>query len=201
MLFNRKGWRFPVGGVLTNNFKDLEKAQGFAPAEGTALAELCRLAYPELKRLAHVRLRRLGGHSILDTTGLVNEAYTRMAAAGRFNFGDRSQFFAYSAQVIRSIIVDLAREAGAIRHGGGLLRITYSPDLRDGLYGEQDPVRVSDALCELAKVEPRLALVVEMRFFAGCTEREIAEALTINERTVRRDWGRAKVLLHAMLTG
>jgi RNA polymerase sigma factor (TIGR02999 family) len=102
---------------------------------------------------------------------------------------------------MRSIILNLAREAQAARHGGGLLRVTLSPEIADELRAEDDPLRIDDALRELAKVEPRLATVVEMRFFAGFTETEIAETLGLAERTIRRDWERARVLLRSMLIG
>jgi DNA-directed RNA polymerase specialized sigma24 family protein len=151
---------------------ELDLAILHAPQEGADVSELWSKAYPELRQLARARLRRSGRHSLLDTTGLVNEAYTRLAAIGRLQLDHRGQFFAYSARVMRSIILNLAREAQAARHGGGLLR-----------------------------VDPRLATVVEMRFFAGFTETEIAETLGLAERTIRRDWERARVLLRSMLIG
>jgi RNA polymerase sigma factor (TIGR02999 family) len=180
---------------------ELDLAIQHAPEQGADVSELWSKAYPELRQLAHARLRRNGRHSLLETTGLVNEAYTRLAAIGRLQLEHRGQFFAYSARVMRSIILNLAREAQAVRHGGGLLKVTLSPDIADELRAEDDPLRIDDALCELAKVEPRLATVVEMRFFAGFTETEIAETLGLAERTIRRDWERARVLLHSMLIG
>jgi RNA polymerase sigma factor (TIGR02999 family) len=179
---------------------ELDWAIQHAPKEGAAVSELWAKAYPELRQLARARLRRSGRHSLLDTTGLVNEAYTRLAAIGRLPLDHRGQFFAYSARAMRSIILNMAREARAARHGGGLLKVTLSPDVADELRAEDDPLRINDALCELAKVEPRLATVVEMRFFAGFTETEIAETLGLTERTIRRDWERARVLLRSMLT-
>ena len=172
-----------------------------APQEGADVSELWSKAYPELRQLARARLRRSGRHSLLDTTGLVNEAYTRLAAIGRLQFDHRGQFFAYSARAMRSIILNLAREAQAARHGGGLLRVMLSPDVADELRAEDDPLEIDAALRELAKVEPRLATVVEMRFFAGFTESEIAETLGLAERTIHRDWVRARVLLRSMLIG
>jgi RNA polymerase sigma factor (TIGR02999 family) len=180
---------------------ELDLAILHAPHEGADVSELWSKAYPELRQLARARLRRSGRHSLLDTTGLVNEAYTRLAAIGRLQLDHRGQFFAYSARAMRSIILNLAREAQAARRGGGLLRVTLSPEIADELRAEDDPLRIDDALRELAKVEPRLAAVVEMRFFAGFTETEIAETLGLAERTIRRDWERARVLLRSMLIG
>ncbi len=161
--------------------------------------DLWSKAYSELRQLARSRLRRSGGHSLLDTTGLVHEAFTRLAAGGQLRFDHRGQFFAYCARAMRSIILNLARDAHAARRGGGLLRITLSAVIADEVPATDDPVRIDEALQELAKVEPRLASVVEMRFFGGFTEVEIAETLGLTERTVRRDWDRARVLLRSIL--
>jgi RNA polymerase sigma factor (TIGR02999 family) len=179
---------------------ELDMAIKIAPKEGGDVSELWSKAYPQLRQLARSRLRRSGRHSILDTTGLVNEAYMRLAAIGQLPFEHRGQFFAYCARAMRSIIIDLAREAHAARHGGGLVQITMSSTIIDELRADDDPLRIDDALTELAKVEPRLATVVEMRFFGGFTEAEIAESFGLTERTIRRDWERARALLRSMLT-
>jgi RNA polymerase sigma factor (TIGR02999 family) len=101
---------------------------------------------------------------------------------------------------MRSIIIDMIREKNAGRRGGGERKITLSTSLGDAVAGESEPVRVDDALADLAKVEPRLAQVVEMRYFGGYNDEEVAEALGITARTVQRDWQKARLLLQAMLS-
>lgn len=178
----------------------LDKAIETSPAEGVPIGTLWSTAYEDLKHLARARLRRSGRHTLLDTTSLVNEAYTRMASTARLSLEHRGQFFAYSAQVMRSVIVDLVREAHAARRGADPLRITLNTGVCEATAAGEDPVQIDEALVLLAGVEPRLAQVVEMRYFGGLTECEIAEALGVNERTVRRDWQRARALLRSILT-
>lgn len=178
----------------------LDNAIESSPAEGLPVAVLWSTAYEDLKLLARSRLRRSGRHTLLDTTALVNEAYTRMASTARLQLVHRGQFFAYSAQVMRSVIVDLVRGAQAGRRGEDPRRITLNTGVCEATVAEEDPLQIDEALKLLSGVEPRLAQVVEMRYFAGLTEAEVAEALGINERTVRRDWQRARALLRAILT-
>ena len=100
----------------------------------------------------------------------------------------------------RIIAIDLVREKNAERRGGGERKITLNTEIGEALAAEDEPLRVDDALAELAKREPRLAQVVEMRYFGGYKEEEVAEALGITTRTVQRDWKKARVLLQAMLS-
>ena len=171
-----------------------------ASTQGAPVGEMWAAAYEELKGLARARLRHSGHRTLLDTTGLVNEAYLRLAKRQTLNFEHRGAFFAYSARTMRSVIVDLAREAGARERGGAAQKITLGTDVGAVLaVTDDDPLQVNEALIALAQVEPRLVQVVEMRFFAGFTANETATALGVTERTVRRDWERARVLLHTML--
>jgi RNA polymerase sigma factor (TIGR02999 family) len=156
--------------------------------------------YPDLKRLARARLRRSGGHTLLDTTGLVNDAYLRVAGAARLRDASPAQFLAYAARTMRSVIVDMARERMAARHGGDLVRMTLNTVVADGVPDAEEPLEIDHALEQLAAMEPRLSQVVEMRYFGGFTEAEIGGALGVTERTVRRDWEKARLLLRAMLT-
>jgi RNA polymerase sigma factor (TIGR02999 family) len=113
---------------------------------------------------------------------------------------DRRAFFAYASRVMRSVIIDAVRERQAERRGGDLDRLTLDTQLIDKLpAGEDELLEIHAALDVLAQAEPRLAQVVEMRYFGGYTEVEIAEALDLTERTVRRDWDKARLLLGAML--
>lgn len=165
-----------------------------------ATERLFATTYPELRKLAHRRLRAGGRQTLLDTASLVHESYLRFAGSGQLRLDDRLHFFRWSAKVMRSIIVDFARRRAATRRGGDQLRITWTPDLERVLPGgEEDIVRLHDALDELATVDARMAQVVEMRYFAGMREVEIAEALGVTDRTVRREWEKARLLLREAL--
>ena len=124
----------------------------------------------------------------------------RLQGSGRIDAQSRPQFFVYAAQVLRSVMVDFARKRRAERRGGGQANVTLSEELAAGLGGtDEDIERVNDALDDLAESDPRLRHVVEMRYFGGFNDQEIAEALGVTDRTVRRDWERAKLLLSVAL--
>ena len=162
-----------------------------------ALKVVFDATYDELRTLARARLRRSARSTLLDTTSLVHEAYLRFADSGRLNIGDRAHFLRYASHVMRSVIVDFVRERRAERRGGDAPHITLNSELRDGASAadEDEILGVHEALEELARVDARLVQVVEMRYFAGMTEAEIGTALGINDRTVRRDWQKARLLL------
>ncbi len=170
---------------------------------GVPVDALWQVAYAELKKVARARLRGSGPHTVLDTTALVNESYLKLARVGRLRVESRGKFFAYASRVMRSVIIDLVRERQADRRGGGVSPVTLDTAAIDGRKSAlaAEPLRVDEALVELERVEPRLARVVEMRYFAGLSEVEIAAALGLTDRTVRRDWQKAKLLLHSMLQG
>jgi len=168
--------------------------------DADATERLFAATYPDLRKLARFRLRAGGRQTLLDTASLVHESYLRFAAAGRLRLEDRVHFLRWAAKVMRSIIVDFARRRAAMRRGGDRVRITWTPDLdRVEPASEEDIVRVHEALEELATVDPRMAQVVEMRYFAGMLDTEIAEVLGITDRTVRRDWEKARLLLREAL--
>lgn len=166
-----------------------------------ARERLFSAAYPELHRLARSRLRSGGRNTVLDTTALVHESFLRFLHGSPLNSGDQRAFFAYAAQVMRSVIVDTVRARQAERRGGDADRITLSSQVADELAAGDAPgvLRLHEALDTLARAEPRLAQVVEMRYFGGFTEAEVAQALALTERTVRRDWAKARLLLMALL--
>ena len=130
----------------------------------------------------------------------MHESYLRFLGNGQLRSDDRRAFFAYASRVMRSVIIDAVRERQAQRRGGDLDHLTLNTELLDAIpAGEDELINVHEALDTLAQAEPRLAKVVEMRYFGGYTEQEIAEALDLTERTVRRDWDKARLLLMAML--
>ncbi len=153
-------------------------------------------AYKELHRLAHARLRDGGRNTVLETTSLVHESYLRFVSSGELRAEDRRSFFAYASQVMRSVILNSVRERAAQRRGGDTPQITLYTELVEGISGdEQSILKVHEALLQLEQVDGRLAKLVEMRYFGGYSEAEIAEALGVAERTVRRDWEKARLIL------
>lgn len=157
-------------------------------------------AYKELHRLAHARLYDGGRNTVLDTTSLVHESYLRLVNAGELRAQDRRAFFAYASKVMRSVIVNCANERLSQKRGGHMVSLTLSTELADSLGTDEEAVlRVHEALAVVEQADPRSAQVVEMRYFGGYTETEISEALGVTERTVRRDWEKARVMLMAAL--
>jgi len=157
-------------------------------------------AYAELRRMAHSRLYGGGRNTVLDTTALVHESYLRLVSSGELTFDDRRAFFGYAAQVMRSVIVDSARARLAQRRGGDVHKLTLATDLaHDAERDDRAIIDVHEALQELEKADARAAQMVQMRYFGGYSDREIAETLDVTERTVQRDWEKARMLLRALL--
>ena len=168
--------------------------------EPNARESLFEAAYPELRKLARSRLRDGGRNTFLATTALVHEAYLRLLHISELRLEDRRAFFAYASKVMRSVIVDSVRERQAERRGGNRVEVTLDTQASADLpVGEAEVVNVHEALLALEHAEPRLAKVVEMRYFGGYSEQEIANVLEVNERTVRRDWDKARLLLMVLL--
>jgi RNA polymerase sigma factor (TIGR02999 family) len=169
-------------------------AKGGDPEARKAVFEA---AYPELRTLARARLRRQSsGGDMLQTTALVHEAYLRLASSSQLQAEHRAHFFRYASRVMRSVIIDLIRERAAQRRGGGSPHHAFTTQIErliDG--GEEEILKVHEAVDGLAAFDPRLVDVVQMRYFAGMTDREIGDVLGIDERTVRRDWEKARLLL------
>ena len=167
--------------------------------DGVALNEIFETLYPELRSLARARLRRNATLTLLETTGLLHESYLRLVKLGQLNVDSRAHFLAYAARTMRSIVVDFARQRMAERHGGGKAEAQIDTDFAVDNSGEEEVIRVHDALRDLAKVDERLVRVVEMRYFGGLTEEEVAEAMGVSVRTVRRDWEKARLMLAVAL--
>jgi RNA polymerase sigma factor (TIGR02999 family) len=164
--------------------------------DGDAHAAVFEATYDELKKLAHRRVSQSGRDGELNTTGLVHESYLRFVKAGRITIEDRQHFLGYAGRVMRSVIIDAVRERMAQRRGGDIVHVTLNTAFGDGVpTGEGEVLAVHEALEQLADVDGRLVKVVEMRYFAGMTDVEIAEALGVTDRTVRRIWERARLWL------
>src|SRR6202171_3482349 len=168
---------------------------GMENGDGEATQELFSLLYDDLRRLAHARLQRNEPITLLDTTSLVHETFLRVLKSGIVDRSERPRFLTYAAQVMRSIIMDSVRQRHAERRGGNDPHVPLDSAAESVPSAEDEVIRVSDALNELARVDERLVKVVEMRYFGGFTEEDIALALGVNQRTVRRDWQKARLLL------
>jgi RNA polymerase sigma factor (TIGR02999 family) len=169
--------------------------------DARASEQVMALLYADLRRLARSRMRRSGEMTLLDTTALVHESFLRMQGVGALDFGDRKHFLAYASQVMHTIVIDLVRARQAERRGGDALRVTLNTSVADGVAHDEDELlRVHEALQELLALDPRLGQVVQMRFFAGLSEREISECLGVTERTVQRDWQKARLFLASALS-
>ena len=167
-----------------------------------ALAALFDATYPELMAIARRRLAKDDRGTLLDTTSLVHECFLKLAGHEQLEFEDRRHFVAYAATTMRTIVVDFARARVATRRGGGVPRVTLDTAQLDAIpAGEDGVLAVNEALDELAGLDPRLAQVVEMRYFGGLNDAEIAEVLDLGIRTVRRDWAKARLVLAASLRG
>jgi RNA polymerase sigma factor (TIGR02999 family) len=172
-----------------------------AAREGDAGAadRLYERLYADLRRLARARLRAGGRDAILDTTAVVHEAYVRLVQAGSARAEDRQQFLAYAARAIRSVVVDFVRERNAERRGGGQADASLSEGALIAGRDDDEVLRVHEALERLARLDADLARLVEMRYFAGLDVREIADVLQVSERTVERQWQKARALLFEAL--
>ncbi len=169
-----------------------------------ALDEVFSSLYPELRRVARARLHSQGRADSMNTTMLVHESFVRLVNASGLRLEDRHHFFAYAAKTMRHVIIDSAREFQAERRGGGAAHVTLAgddalqvPDTR----ASEELIRVNDALLELETLDPELVQVVEMRYFGGYSEQEIADFQGVTERTVRRRWDKARAWLYVALGG
>ena len=194
-----------VGGIyrVLNLGSDTFTAELAASRGGDprALERAFAAVYDELRALAHRHRRRSRPGETLSTTVLVHEVYLKLVHGGRVEVRDRHHFFALAARAMRQILVDAARSRTAAKRGGGAVRVELDErDLPVAALAE-DLVALDRALEHLEAVDERLARLVEARFFAGLTDAELAALFERNERTVRRDWERARVFLLRELRG
>lgn len=167
----------------------------WSDGDESALEQLAPLVHEELHRLAHHYMRgERRGHT-LQTSALVNEAYLRLIDWKNARWQNRAHFFAVSAQLMRRILVDFARDKQRLKRGAGAMQVSLAEveDLTD--CRNADIVALDEALSALAEVDQRKGQVVEMRFFGGLSVKEVAEVLKVSEETVMRDWRLAKVWL------
>jgi RNA polymerase sigma factor (TIGR02999 family) len=183
-----------------------EALVGLRQGKPGAMDQLMPLVYEQLRRIAHRQISSEATGHTLSTTALVHEAYLKLVDQTRAQWQDRAQFFAVAAGAMRRILVDYARRHRAARRGGGP---EGAPPARVSLDDAEIPVSeraaaiiaLDDALERLARMDARLAQVVECRFFGGLTEAETATALDVSQRTVAREWVTAKGWLYQELRG
>ena len=164
--------------------------------DADALERLAPLVYAELRRIARRQMGRENPGHTLQATALVNEAYLRLAGGEGFALQDRAHFYAVCAQVMRHVLVDHARAQARDKRGGGAPHVTLGEADAASGEGAAELVALDEALRELERVDPQKARVVSLRYFAGLSIEETAEALGVSPTTVRREWRRAKAWLY-----
>jgi len=186
----------------------MEIPGGTAPGEVTRLLEaaeagdsgaldrLVPLIYEDLRRVAHRQLDREGGGHTLQTTALIHEAYLKLAGSGSVSASSRAHFLAIAARAMRQVLVDYARRRKAAKRGGGVISVTLGDEPQPAEASAEDLLALDEALEQL---DPRQRQVIECRFFGGMEEKDIAAVLGVSERTVRRDWVKARAWLYQSL--
>jgi RNA polymerase sigma-70 factor, ECF subfamily len=164
--------------------------------DSNAMDRLVPLVYEDLRRVAHRQLDREGGGHTLQTTALIHEAYLKLAGGGAVGATSRAHFLAIAARAMRQVLVDYARRRKAAKRGGGVISVTLGDEAEPADTSAEDLLALDDALAEL---DPRQRQVIECRFFGGMEEKDIAAALGVSERTVRRDWVKARAWLYKAL--
>ena len=170
-------------------------------AGSAASAELFAALYSELHRLAQRELQRRSVSESLSVTTLLHEAYLDIAGRDGAAFPDRARFMGYAARVMRGLIIDHVRNRRAQKRGGLFELTSVSTDVADSVPDERQLSAIGDALDDLARMDPSLAEVVDLKFFCGFTFSEIGAMRSVSERTVQRQWDKARIYLHRSLRG
>jgi RNA polymerase sigma factor (TIGR02999 family) len=173
--------------------------RAWASGDQGALERLTPRVYGELRRIAGHFMRDERPGRTIQTTALVHEAYLKLIDVSNVEWQHRAHFFAVSAQIMRHILLDRARRRVAAKRGGAAARVNLDEVADIGSGRARETIALDDALNALAKVDPRKARVIEMRFFAGLTVEETAEVLQVSSDTVKRDWRLARAWLLAEL--
>lgn len=176
-----------------------QRLETLVDARGLDLDALMAQLQSELRQIAHRQRRRGAVGDTLSTTALVNEAYLKFAAAGTFAPVDQRHFLAVAAQAMKQIVINHARDRIALKRGGGAVHTVLDDALAQDLSQAEHMLELADALERLGQVRPRLAQVVQLRYFGGLSEDEVGDVLGIDRSTVRRDWLKARGWLFARL--
>jgi RNA polymerase sigma factor (TIGR02999 family) len=165
-----------------------------------ALDRLMPVVYDELRRLARRYMQQEDTAHTLQATALVNDVYIRLVDQKRVNWQNRAHFFGAASQIIRRLLVEHARARHRLKRGGNAVRVTLHDDLNAAVPVQLDVVALDDALSKLAQLDPQQERIVELRFFAGLSIEETAEALSISPATVKRDWVTGRAWLFREMT-
>ncbi len=180
--------------------QESSSANSARPDGSASLDRLVPAVYDELRDIARRQLSGRAPGNTLSTTGLVHEAYLKLVDQQRVTWRDRTHFIALASVVMRHVLVDRARARLAEKRDGQRQRVTLDTELIPADDQPEVMLQLNDAIERLALAEPRLARVVDCRFFGGMTDDEIAEALQVTRRTVQRDWVKARMLLRRALS-
>ena len=161
--------------------------------------DLFSLLYTELKRMAHGQLYKSGGQAELDTTSLVHESWLRCAEKGWIDGADRAVFFGYVGRVMRSVVVDHIRSRQAQKRGGEVVCVTLTTGIEGEVIADERVLQIDHALDSLERLAPQFSQLVEMRYFAGLSVREVAELRHVSSRTVEREWEKARAFLYQLM--
>jgi RNA polymerase sigma factor (TIGR02999 family) len=166
--------------------------RAWSGGDEAALGRLAERVYPELRLMARRYMKSSGPGNTIQGTALVHEVYLRLVDVTQVELRERAQFFAMAAQIMRRILVDAARARGAFKRGGNAVKVNFDESVVVSCEPQRSLVALDDALTALSQLAPRQAKVLELRYFGGLTEEEVATALNSSPRTVRRDWNLAK---------
>lgn len=172
----------------------------WSQGEASALDELLPLVNAELHRLAHHFMRRENPGHLLQTSALVNEAYLKLIDQRQVEWQNRSHFFGIAAQLMRRVLLDYARRGQMARHGGGFLQVPLDEAVVSAGQRAAELILLDDALNWLAARDPRKSQIVELRFFVGLNNEEVAEVTGLSLRTVEREWYKAKIWLYQAMS-
>jgi RNA polymerase sigma factor (TIGR02999 family) len=171
-----------------------------AVSDPEARQELFSGLYKELRRLAHLELKRTGFALTLGATTLLHEAYLNIGERQRLSFPDRGHFLAYASRAMRGLVIDYARNRQALKRGAGFEITAIPTDVPEPANDSEELQRLSDAIEQLAIVNPRQAQIVDLKYFSGFTFGDIAAMWNISERTIQRDWEKARLFLHQVIS-
>jgi len=163
--------------------------------DAQAFERLVPLVHDALRQLAHQRMARERPGHLLQTTALINEAYLRLVDSSRVRWQNRAHFFAVSAQLMRRVLVDVARARKKLKRGGDFIEVSWDEALAVSVESSADVIALDEALQTMAAFDERKSRIVELRFFGGLSVEETAEVLNVSPTTVMRDWGLAKAWL------
>jgi len=173
----------------------------WSEGDKAAMDQLMPLVYGELRRLAKHHMRRERAGHTLQTTALIHEAYLRLFDASQVRLENRRHFFAVASRLMRQALIDLARERGSLKRGGGAEHVSLDEALMVSEQRDDELLSLDEALRALAEFDERKSQVVELRFFGGLSVEETAEALEVSVETVHRDWRLARSWLLRWLRG